>query len=60
MKEQIRQYACLGIGAVLIVSGTLMTGLVPPGIRYQLLAGGLIVAGFAVSYRCLGGFESPE
>lgn len=60
MKDRLRQYVCLGVGAVLIVSGTLVTGLVPPGIRYQILAGGLIVAGFAVSYRCLGEFEFPE
>lgn len=57
MKEQLRQYVCLGVGAVLIVSGTIATGLVPPGVLYQILAGSLIVVGFAVSYKCFGGFK---
>ena len=56
MKERIRQYACLGVAVALIITGTLATGLVPSTTPYQVLAGSVIVAGFAVSYVCLSGF----
>ena len=57
MKERTRRYVCLGVAVVLIFTGTLATGLVPSTAPYQILAGGIIVAGFAVGYLCLGTFD---
>ena len=57
MKERIRQYACLGLAVVMVITGTVATGLLPSTILYQVLAGGVIVAGFAVTFVCLGGFD---
>lgn len=53
MKESTRQYACFGVAVVLVVTGTIATGLVPSTPLYQALAGSVIVAGFAVGYVCL-------
>jgi hypothetical protein len=60
MNDRTRQYLCLGVAVVLIVTGTLATGLFPPTLLYQALAGGTIVTGFAVAYVCLGSFEIFE
>jgi hypothetical protein len=60
MKNKRRQYVYLGLAAVLIVAGTLATGLLPSTLFYQLLSGGFIVAGFAVGYAGLGTFEFLE
>jgi hypothetical protein len=60
VKDGTRRYACLGGGTVLIIGGTLATGLLPSALPYQLLAGGIIVAGFAVVYACLGSFNRPQ
>lgn len=54
MKDRTRQYVCLGAAAVLIIIGTLATGLLPPTPLYQVLAGGIVVGGFAVGFTCLG------
>ena len=50
----------LGLAAVLIVVGTLGTGILPSTPFYQILSGGIIVAGFAVGYAGLGTFEFLE
>lgn len=50
----------MGFAVVLIITGTVATGLLPSTILYQVLAGGVIVAGFAVTFVCLGGFEFLE
>ena len=60
MKDRIRRYACLGVAGVLVITGTIATGLVPSTTLYQVLAGGIIVAGFAIGYLCLGTFDSPK
>lgn len=57
MKDGIRQYGCLGVAVALIVTGTLATGLLPPTPLYQVLAGGIIVGGFAVVFICLGSVD---
>ncbi len=49
-----RTYPCLGLAGLLIAAGTLATGLLPSTAPYQVLAGGIIVAGFALVYACIG------
>lgn len=58
--DRRRRYAGLGVAVVLIITGTLATGLLPSTPLYQVIAGGLIVAGFAVGYASLGAFEFLE
>lgn len=48
-----RDYACFAIAAVLLVVGTLATGFLPPTPLSQVIAGGLIVAAFAIVFVCL-------
>ena len=60
MKESTRQYGCLGLAVLLVITGTVATGLLPSTVFYQALAGSVIVAGFAVSFMCLGGFDFHE
>ncbi|PSP82298.1 hypothetical protein BRC83_09750 [Halobacteriales archaeon QS_1_68_17] len=60
MTDRTRQYAGLGVGAVLIVAGTLATGLLPPTPLYQVLAGAIIVGGFAVAFASFGAFDLSE
>ena len=36
------------LAVALVLAGTLATGVLPPTTPYQVLAGGLIVAGFAL------------
>ena len=50
MDERLRTYGSLVLAAVLVVGGTLATGVLPPTLPYQLLAGALIVAGFGLGY----------
>ena len=57
MKNDRQRYVYLGLAAVLIVIGTLATGLLPSSPFYQALAGGIIVMGFAIGYVGLGAFE---
>lgn len=54
---RVRQYACLVGAVVLVIGGTLATGVLPSTLPYQVLAGGAIVAGFALGYACVGAFE---
>lgn len=58
--DRTRTAACLAVGLVLIIGGSLATGLVPEGAIYQVLAGAVIVAGFAVVFLCLGALEFPD
>lgn len=60
MDERTRQYASLGLAVALIVVGTLATGLLPSAPVYQVFAGALIVAGFAVGYVGIGAIEFQE
>lgn len=60
MESGTRRYACLAVAVALIVAGTLATGLLPSTLPFQVLAGGIIVAGFALSYACLGADEFLE
>jgi hypothetical protein len=53
-----RRYPCLALAAVLVVAGTIAAGLLPSSPLYQVLAGGIIVAGFAVGYACVGAFDT--
>lgn len=50
MDDRLRTYGSLLLAALLVVGGTLATGVLPPTLPYQILAGGLIVAGFVVGY----------
>ncbi|AGN00090.1 hypothetical protein L593_00675 [Salinarchaeum sp. Harcht-Bsk1] len=60
MNDRRRQYVLLGLALALIVTGTLATGLLPSTAPYQILAGALIVAGFAVGYVGVGAIKLPE
>jgi|GEM_PF-4120623 len=48
-----RDYACFGVAVLLLVVGTFATGFLPPSPLSQVLAGGLIVAAFALIFVCL-------
>lgn len=60
MNDKLRRYAGMGVAGILVIAGTLATGLFPSTLPYQILAGGIIVAGFAVGFASLGAFEFPE
>jgi hypothetical protein len=60
MREQTKRYGGFGLAAVLVITGTLASGFLPSTMPYQVLAGGFIVAGFLISFVCLGGVEFPE
>jgi hypothetical protein len=60
MDERIRTAAGLGGAAVLVVGGTLATGYLPSTPRSQLIAGAIIVAGFALGMYVLGEFEFAD
>lgn len=47
-----RELGCPGAALALVVAGTVATGLLPSSTPYQALAGGIIVAGFAVLLYC--------
>ena len=49
-----RTVVTVAAAAVLVIGGTLATGFLPPTLPYQLLAGGAIVAGFALVLVGLG------
>lgn len=51
---------CFLLAGALVVVGTLATGFLPPTLPYQVLAGGTIVAGFAVIVFCLREEPSSE
>jgi hypothetical protein len=57
MDERYRTYGGLALAVLLIVVGTFATGLLPSGALYQVLAGAIIVAGFAIGYYSLGVFD---
>ena len=48
-----REVGCVVVAFALIVIGTFSTGLLPPTTPYQVLAGAIIVAGFALPFFCL-------
>lgn len=56
--EKLRTYGCLTLAVLLVIAGTLATGLLPSTALYQVLAGGVIVAGFALVFVCLGGLDA--
>ncbi|MFB6310545.1 MAG: hypothetical protein ABEH64_05105 [Salinirussus sp.] len=56
-ESKLRDIICASAAIVLVLTGMLLTGVLPSGGRYQLVAGAVIVAGFAVAYGCLGGWE---
>lgn len=47
-----REFGCSGLAVALVLAGTLATGLLPSSTPYQVLAGGIIVAGFALLLYC--------
>ncbi|MFB6218993.1 MAG: hypothetical protein ABEH77_07445 [Halobacteriaceae archaeon] len=51
--EARTRYACLALSVLLVVGGTLATGVVPGTLPAQAVAGGVIVAGFGLVYVCL-------
>ena len=54
MLDDPREYAWFAVALLLVVGGTVAAGLLPGTARYQVLAGGIIVAGFAVAWLALG------
>ncbi len=60
MNDRVRTYGAVGLSILLVVGGSLMTGILPATPLYQSLAGIVIVAGFGVGYVALGEFELPE
>ncbi|AEN04893.1 hypothetical protein [Halolamina sp.] len=50
MDQRLRKYGSLVGSVVLVVVGTLATGILPATVPYQLLAGAIIVAGFGLGY----------
>ena len=60
MNERLRTVGGLGLASLLVVGGTLATGYLPSEPRWQLVAGALIVAGFALGFLVLGEFELPD
>lgn len=60
MDDRRRRYALLGLAIALLVVGTIATGLLPSTAPYQIFAGALIVAGFAVGYVGIGAFDVVE
>lgn len=58
--DRLKQYSCLAAAGVLVVVGSLATGFLPETTLYQVLAGAIIVAGFALGLVCLGGVDLPE
>lgn len=57
MEQRIETALGLTGAVALILGGTLATGYLPSEPRGQLLAGALIVAGFALGFYILGEFE---
>lgn len=43
---------CFVIAAAFVIGGVMGTGFLPPTLRSQLVAGGLIVVGFALVFVC--------
>lgn len=60
MDERLRTYGLLAGAILLVLGGTLATGVFPPTLPYQLVAGLLIVAGFGLGYAALDAFDLPE
>lgn len=61
MLDGPREYACFAVAVLVVVGGTVAAGLVPSTALYRMLAAGIIVAGFAIAWVCLGvGFREPE
>ena len=60
MEQRTRTAVGLAGAAALVVGGTLATGYLPSRPRSQLLAGAMIVAGFALGFYVLGEFELPD
>ena len=48
-----REVVCFVLAAVMVTAGTLATGIFPARLPFQLLAGGLILAAFALLVVCL-------
>lgn len=47
-----RAVGCAAVAVALVVVGTLATGWLPSSTPYQVVAGGVIVAGFALLLYC--------
>lgn len=54
MLDGPREYACFAVAVLLVVGGTVAAGVLPQTGLSQVLAGGTIVAGFAIAWACLG------
>jgi len=54
MLDGSREQACFAVAVLLVVGGTVVAGLLPQTGLSQVLAGGIIVAGFGVAWACLG------
>jgi hypothetical protein len=60
MKDRFRTYGSLVGAAILVLAGTVATGVLPSTLPFQLVAGLLIVAGFVLAYAGAIGIELPE
>ncbi|PSQ32567.1 hypothetical protein BRD09_03330 [Halobacteriales archaeon SW_10_68_16] len=54
MLDGPREYAWFAVALLLVLGGTIAAGLLPGTWPSQALAGGIIVAGFAVAWLALG------
>lgn len=54
MDNRTKRYLGLAVAVLLVVSGTLATGLLPSTRRYQTMASVMIVGGFMVGYAVIG------
>ena len=52
-----RELGCSAVAVALVVVGTFATGLLPSSRPYQVVAGGIIVAGFALLLYCFRGWD---
>ena len=51
------ELGCAALAVALVVVGTFATGLLPSTTAYQVVAGGIIVAGFGLLLYCFRGWD---
>lgn len=60
MNDRLRTPLCLAVAGLVVVAGTLATGLLPQTTPYQVLSGMIIVAGFGLGFYCVGGLDGLQ
>lgn len=54
-----REVACFLIAAIMVTTGTVLTGFLPDQMSFQVVAGALILGGFVVIVVCLREEDAP-